>query len=130
MRYLGIDYGEKRIGLAVSSEGIAFPHGVFQNDDNFFATLIDFLSKERIGCVVVGDTRSFGGLANPVTKDVEKFVALLREHIDLPVVSAPEAGSSIEASRYRGDTEKHDDSAAALILQRFLDSKGKVDPVR
>jgi|SRR3989344_1311365 len=128
MRYLGIDYGAKRIGLAASSEGIAFPHSVVPNDATLFSALADIIAKEKIESIVVGDTRSFGGRENPVTKEAEVFIERLKKETSLPVTPAFEAGSSIEASRYAPDDMGHDDgAAAALILQRFLDMKGGVE---
>lgn len=121
MRHLGIDYGSKRVGIAVSSEGIAFPRGVVANDDNLLAAVRDIAKKEKVSSIVVGDARSFGGMENPVTKDAEAFVARLRKETELPVATIWEAGSSVESSRYIG--EKRDESAAAVILQRFLDAR-------
>src|SRR3989338_4004591 len=121
MRYLGIDYGAKRIGLAISSEDIAFPRGVVHNDENLFAVLADIIKKEKISAIVVGDTRSFGGLANPVTKEADAFVERLKRETGLSVASAGEAGSSVEAGRHAPSEQKHDDAAAAFILQRYLD---------
>jgi len=128
MRYLGIDYGAKRIGLAISSENIAFPRCVVPNDANLFSILADIIKKERISAIVVGDTRSFGGLENPVTKEAEDFVGRLKAETGLRVVSVGEAGSSVEAGRHAPSEQKHDDAAAAFILQRYLDmSAPKVD---
>ena len=128
MRYLGIDYGEKRIGLAVSSEGLAFPRAVLPNDGKLFAALADLISKEKIETIVVGDTRSFGGRKNPITKEAESFIERLKKETGLPVTPAWEAGSSVEASRHAPDEAKHDDAAAAVILQRYLDMHaGDVD---
>ena len=123
MRYLGIDYGRKRIGLAVSSEGIAFPRGVVANDASLFAVLKDLIVKEKIGRIVVGDTRSFGNRENPITKEADAFIERLKSGTEVPVVAAMEVGSSIEASRYAGADAKHDDAAAAIILQRFLEAR-------
>lgn len=122
MKYLGIDYGEKRIGTAVSNaEGtIAFPRTTIANDTH----VVDFLKKlidgEKIGSIVIGDARSHGGAENPVTKKTEQFMEILGKETSLPVLPAFEAWSSIEASRYT-DGEKDDASAAAIILQRYLD---------
>ncbi len=121
MRYLCVDYGEKRIGLAISSEDIAFPRGVIENDAGLFDTLAEIIVKEKVSAIVVGDTRSFGGLENPITKEAETFVDRLRVGTGLPVVLAVEAGSSVEALRYAPSDQKHDDAAAAFILQRYLD---------
>jgi len=126
MRYLGIDYGAKRIGIAVSSEDIAFPRGVIPNDGNIFSALRELIVKEKVQSIVVGDTRSFGGHENPITNEAEGFILQLKKEADLPVVAAGEAGSSIEASRYAPENQTHDDgAAAAIILQRFLDMRAE-----
>jgi len=123
-KYLGIDYGTKRIGIAVSnSEGtIAFPRETIKNDANVLETVARLVADEKIESIVVGDTRSFSNLANPVTKEAEDFVVRLKKEILLPVASAWEAGSSVEASRYAPESASHSDgAAAAIILQRFID---------
>jgi len=132
MRYLGIDYGAKRIGLSISSEGIAFPRGVFENDSTLLATLRELITKEKVTGIVIGDTRSFGGHENPVTKDAEKFIEKLKKDMGLSVATMWEAGSSVEASRFAGEKSPHDDSAAAaIILQRYLDMRGDaIHPMR
>ena len=122
MRYLGIDYGTKRVGLAASSEGIAFPHSVIENNASLFVTLLDVVAREKIGAIVVGDARAYGGGENVITREVEMFVRRLADETGLPVESMWEAGSSVEASRYAPEGAQKDDSvAAAVILQRYLD---------
>lgn len=124
MKYLGIDYGSKRIGTAVSNaEGtIAFPRTTFANGRKLLETLSELLRQEKIEHIIVGDTRSHGGSENPVTAEAEKFMEALADETKLPVSRAFEVFSSIEASRYAPDPNQHDDSAAAaVILQRFLD---------
>lgn len=128
MRYLGIDYGAKRIGIALSdSEGsIAFPRAILDNDAHVIPLLKKDVEQQGVGCIVVGDALSYSGLRNPVTDDVDAFIELLRKEIGIPVERAFEAGSSIEASRYAPEGETHNDSvAAAVILQRFLDMRTK-----
>ncbi len=127
-KYLGIDYGAKRIGIAVSNtEGtIAFPRETIPNDAQLSALLKRLVADEKIESIVVGDTRSFSNLENPVTKEAENFVARLKNESALPVQSAWEAGSSVEASRYAPEDSGHSDgAAAAIILQRFIDMKAK-----
>ncbi len=124
MRYLGIDYGAKRVGVAVSSEGIAFPRAVLENNTTLFPALLEIIAKEKISAIVVGDARAFGGGENPVTKDVDAFIGKLKKETNVPVIPAWEAGSSVEASRYAPEGRPHDDSAAAaIILQRYLDMR-------
>jgi len=128
MKFLGVDYGAKRVGLAQSDAtgSIAFPLETVPNDANLLAHVQKLMEERRIHAVVVGDARAFGGGENPVTKDVEAFAQSLKE-AGITVEMAWEAGSSIEASRYaeKGDEHK-DEAAAAIILQRFLDMKGGV----
>lgn len=126
MKYLGLDYGMKRIGVAISDEDgkIAFPRAILDNTKAVLDTLKKDIEAQKVECIVVGDALSYSGLRNPVTADVDDFVELLRKETGLPVEKAFEAGSSIEASRYAPEGEEHNDSvAAAIILQRFLDSK-------
>lgn len=123
MKYLGIDYGSKRIGLAVSSEGIAFPRGVLGNDAELLPALVALIKKDKIESIVIGNTRSYGGRENPVTKEAEAFMERLKQETNLPVESADEAGSSVETARHAPDDAKRDDAAAAFILQRFLDMR-------
>jgi putative Holliday junction resolvase len=124
MKYLAIDYGAKRVGVAVSnSEGtIAFPRRTFSNDEKLIPTLKKLAADEQAEHIIVGDTRTVSGVENNITKEAEAFVDALARETGLPVSRAFEAWSSIEASRYAPDGKTHDDAAAAaIILQRFLD---------
>jgi putative Holliday junction resolvase len=124
MKYMGIDYGSKRVGVAVSDANgtIAFPRGTLANDATLMAMLSDTVKNEKIERIIVGDTRSHGGGSNPITPEAEKFTEELARLTGLSVSRAFEVFSSIEASRYAPETKQHDDAAAAaIILQRFLD---------
>ncbi len=126
MKYLGIDYGAKRLGIAVSDEtgSIAFPRTTRPNDKKLLSALVKIVQEEKIGHIVIGDTRSHGGTENSVTRGAEKFAGLLARETSVPVSRASEAWSSIEASRYAEKGNEHNDAAAAaIILQRFLDMK-------
>lgn len=124
MKFLGLDYGAKRIGVAVSNpEGtIAFPRGTVENDGAVMEAISSLIANENIEYVVIGDTRTISGAENPVTSDAETFAAGLKDAFDLPVELVFEGWSSIEASRYAPEGKEHDDgAAAAIILQRYLD---------
>ena len=128
-KYLGIDYGRKRVGTAVSdAEGkIAFPRATLPNDSSLLSGILKLVQDENIGSIVVGDTRSHSGKDNPITKEAEAFVVALEAETKLPVEHVWEMWSSIEASRYAEKSNEHNDaSAAAIILQRFLEMKGSV----
>ncbi len=126
MKHLGIDFGSKRVGIAVSDAGgsIAFPRGVLPNDGQLFAKLTALIESEKVERIVVGDTRSHGGRDNPITEAAETFVSGLEAACSVPVERVWELWSSIEASRYAPEGKGHDDAAAAaIILQRFLDMR-------
>ncbi|OGG52371.1 hypothetical protein A3H16_00180 [Candidatus Kaiserbacteria bacterium RIFCSPLOWO2_12_FULL_53_8] len=127
MKYLGIDYGRKRVGVAVSdAEGkIAFPRTTVTNDDKLLSGLLKLIQNEKIGRIVVGDTRASGGAENPITFEAQAFVEELTKATSVPIEFASEMWSSIEASRYAPENKAHDDgAAAAIILQRYLEMKG------
>lgn len=126
MKYLGIDYGAKRIGIALSDERgtIAFPRETIANMPGVVGVIKALIEKEHVGFVVVGDTKSYSGIPNPVTTQVSSFVETLKRDLNVPVAFGWEAGSSIEANRYDPERVHSDSAAAAVILQRFLDMKG------
>jgi len=128
MKYLGIDYGAKRVGTAVSDgDGtIAFPRESIPNDEKLLSCIVGIIEREKIGTVVIGDTRSMSGKDNPITPEAERFTRELGERVDIPIKPAFEMWSSIEASRYSQKESEHNDAAAAsIILQRFLDMQGR-----
>lgn len=124
-KYLGIDYGAKRIGIAVSDNGgtIAFPRTVIPNDAHAITAIVAIAQQEGIRTFVIGDTRASGGRANTITDEAEDFARRLEHKSGIPVETIFELGSSIEASLYTPEgRNNHDDSAAAsIILQRYLD---------
>jgi putative holliday junction resolvase len=126
MKYLGIDYGSTRIGLAVSdAEGkIAFPRTAVKNDSQAISHIENIIRDDKIEKIIIGDTRTISGRDNAITPKAEKFIAALENATSLEIIKAFEGWSSIEASRYAPDSGSHDDSAAAaIILQRFLEMK-------
>ncbi|OGG52050.1 hypothetical protein A3C18_01970 [Candidatus Kaiserbacteria bacterium RIFCSPHIGHO2_02_FULL_54_11b] len=125
-KYLGIDYGSKRVGIAISDEAgtIAFPRTTLPNDEKLMPQLVALVENEKIGSIVVGDTRSHGGKDNPVTVEAEAFVTSLQAVVTAPIERVWEMWSSMEASRYAEKGNEHkDEAAAAIILQRFLDMR-------
>ena len=122
MRYLGIDYGEKRIGLALSDEEgrIAFPHGTASR----FEEVVEAVYRERVGAVVIGLPLTLSGEASEETASARSFAARLGKAVQLPIAFEDERFTSKIAERHT-PKEKADASAAALILQSYLD---KQDP--
>lgn len=122
MKYLGIDYGSKRVGIAVSDERgvIAFPRFVVENNERLPSRIAEIAHDEDVQQVIIGDARASSGLENPITGEAEKFAAELRAR-GISTQFVPELWSSVEAARYNGGRDHNDASAAAIILQRFLD---------
>lgn len=123
MRYLGIDYGAKRIGIAISDAagGFAFPKTVLPNDGKALSLIRELIDKENIEAIVIGDTRAVNGVENPITFKADRFAESLEE-LQLPIHRVWEAWSSAEAARFSPDATHDDSAAAAIILQRFLDA--------
>lgn len=138
MKYLGIDFGTKKIGCAVSDESgsIAFPGTSFPYTPDTVAVVRDMVESEKIEAIVIGDTLSGDGEKNDVTTALETFIADLKIIVSVPIHLEREFFTSEFAKQYdnyqkpiatphRSGTkpEKNDSSAAALILQRYLDKQ-------
>ncbi len=126
MKYLGIDYGTKRVGVAISDDGgsFAFPKAIFES-----AGVVDAIAKlckeERVEAIVIGESVASNGEPNELAPLVQTFKAQLVVATTLPIYFEREGFSSVEAHRYQVDKGARDDSAAAIILQRFLDKQQK-----
>jgi putative Holliday junction resolvase len=126
MKYLGIDFGLKRVGLAISNEEgtFAFPREVVPNDDQLTERILTFVKDEHIGAIVVGDTRAASGAPNIASLSADLFIEELKAATPVAIHRGFEAWSSMEAARFAPKGQKHNDaSAAAIILQRFLDKQ-------
>lgn len=126
MKYLGIDYGERWIGLAVSdvSGAFAFPYEEIENNAHVMEVLTRVIQQEGISAIFIGDTRAHTGESNSITPKAEVFCDMVRSQSGLEVSMVFEAWSSQEAARFAPQGEKHNHaSAAAIILQRVLDRR-------
>lgn len=123
MRYLGIDFGSKRIGVSVSDDGgtLAFPYAILDNSVKTVSEIAALCVKEHIGKIVVGESVDYKGQPNPVMSEIERLVAGLREATGLVVVQEREFLTTQQARFFQPGKERVDDSAAAIILQSYLD---------
>ena len=144
-RIIGIDYGRKRVGVAVSD-----PLGIFASslDTVQSAKIIEYLKmyaeKERVIRFVVGYPVNMNGAASEAAKDVDVFLKQLRKAFpDVPISLEDERFTSVLAHRVmidggmkasaRREKESVDKISATIILQGFLDKesggpKFAVDP--
>jgi putative transcription antitermination factor YqgF len=128
MRYLGIDYGTKKVGLALSDEAgaMGFPHAVFTTTSTLADDLIELIKEREVGAIVIGESRNFSGAPNRVDEDVRKLADTLAGRTGLPIHFEPETYTTQEARRFPDGTRMPgspdvDASAAALILTSFLE---------
>ncbi len=124
MRYLGIDYGTT-IGLAISDESgqFAFPLESMSADGTELAHIVALCKERHIGAIVIGDTRALNGAPNRITGKSDSFAEALERATSIPVHRQQEAWSSVEAARFAPKNDMHNDAAAAaIILQRFLET--------
>lgn len=126
MKYLGIDFGTKRIGIATSDEAgeFAFPKGII-GAGNAEEEIAARCAGESIGAIVVGQSIATNEAENEVQAAVARFAQRIGALTALPVYFEREDFSSVEAHRYQTGAGVRDDSAAAVILQRFLDKQKK-----
>lgn len=141
MRVLGIDYGARRIGLALSDATgtLASPWRMLHRPPSEAATLRLLITEiaalrvddDGLAAVVVGWPRRLDGSPTDQTRLVEAFARSLEQQVDMPVVLQDERLTSTEAESRLARREKDwrkrkqqlDAAAAAVILQDYLDSR-------
>lgn len=125
MKYLGIDFGTKKVGFAQSDdEGkLAFPLMISPNDAQLFKDTVELIREMKIGTVVIGESVDQKGKPNAIAKDARAFGTKLESACDVVVAFEKEWYSTVEARKQPGNEGNHDvdDQAAALVLQRYLD---------
>jgi putative Holliday junction resolvase len=144
VRYLGVDFGRRRIGLAVSDssailarpwravEAGGSPRDSADSVARAMAELNDPLEADvPIAAIVVGLPRRLDGSDNDATAPARALADALRAHTGLPVYLQDERLTSHEAERLLAEREpdwrrrkaRIDAAAAAIILQDFLDTR-------
>lgn len=123
MKYLGIDFGSKRIGLALSDEGntFALPHKVIPNSKDLSEVVIHEIKQNNVVHIVIGDSKNYAGLDNPIMNSTRSFVEDLKSKTNIPISFEPEFMTSAHAEKTQGRHDLLDASSAALILQSYLD---------
>jgi putative Holliday junction resolvase len=128
-KVLGLDVGEKRIGLATADLqiGIAYPLKTIPNDADVWRSLQTVLDQEEISQVVVGLPRNLSGDDTHQTRFTKNFVEELRAHFSQPIQTQDEALTShkakeeLEARKKPYEKGDIDMLAATYILQDFLE---------
>ena len=122
MRIMGIDFGSKRVGIALSDESatMAFPHMVVPNDEKLVSTLERLIAKEQVKEIVIGHSLDRAGKPNSIHAAVEALMMDLTLAVGLPIHLVPEQYTTQAAARLQGKHDKIDAAAAALILDSYL----------
>jgi putative Holliday junction resolvase len=123
MKYLGIDFGTKKTGIAISDEAgtMGFPHAVKPTDPRLLDDLALLIKEKGIDAAVMGESTDFGGQENKVAAQARGFADDLSARTGIPVHYEPEMFTTQAArrlpdgSRMEGSPDV-DASAAALIL--------------
>ena len=133
-RILGVDYGDSRIGLALSDPNkiIASPFKTIKNKgfDKTKKEIFNILIENKVELIVLGLPVSMSGTETNQTKKVRKFQNFIQD-FDIPVEMQDERLSSFTAKKsliqqkIKTGHNKHliDSTAAAIFLQQYLDSK-------
>lgn len=142
IKYLGVDFGEKNIGLAKSDSmgQMAFPLIILNNDKNIIENFLKILDDEKIEKIIFGKSLNYQMEENLIHSKLEKFIQQIEKKRKIEYEFENEVLTSMEARRGQSKNERRfqkedrqknkinkkkniDDSAAALILKSYLDKK-------
>jgi len=134
MRILALDHGTRRIGVALSDEMkmIASPLEYIPAEPfaDFLKRLKEIITVKEVELLLVGMPRNMDGSYGPAALKVREFVEVLKEAVTIPIKTLDERLTTVQAQRFliqgnvrRGQRkEKVDKTAAAILLQSYLDS--------
>lgn len=137
MRILGLDYGDRRIGVALSdafgwtAQGLEMIERKKEGDD--FKRIAELVKEYEVESIVVGLPKNMNGTVGPRGEICMEFAEELRQNLSLPVHLWDERLTTVAATRtlLEADVSRRkrkqvvDKMAAALLLQNYLDSRGK-----
>lgn len=129
MKFLALDYGKARVGLALgdSETKIALGKGILEglSQNKLIAKIKAIVSLEQIDRIIIGLPMNMSSERTQMTEDVQLFVEKLRNHVTIPVQTAEERLTSVMADHLlkdvRAKDRKQDQVAAQIILQNYLD---------
>jgi len=134
MRILALDHGTKRIGVALSDETATLAQPLEFIPAEPFAKFLDRLRQiaqdRQVGEIVVGLPRNMNGTYGPAAESARKFAAAVGAALGVPVKTWDERLTSVQANRFLIEAGmrreqrkvKADQSAAAILLQSYLDA--------
>jgi putative Holliday junction resolvase len=137
MRILGLDYGDRRIGVALSdafgwtAQGLEMIERKREGDD--FRRIAELVKEHEVEAIVVGLPKNMNGTIGPRGEICMAFAEELRQTLSMPVHLWDERLTTVAATRtlLEADVSRRkrklvvDKLAAALLLQNYLDARGK-----
>ena len=122
MKTLGIDYGEKRIGLAVSDESQTFARELsIVSPKEFWDSIKQIILDNEISSIVIGWPLNMSGEETDKTREVAEFKKKLEILVDIDADIIDERLSSQMAEHISGSKKDLDSLAAQILLQNWLD---------
>ena len=134
MRSMGLDVGDRRIGVALSDPGgiLASPFTIIERSglERDIEAIADIVRQQEVGQIIVGLPRSMDGRIRQQARKVQDFVHELCGRVAVPVEFRDERLTSVSAKRLmqgsgrkksRGNRTRYDAGAAAVILQSYLE---------
>jgi putative Holliday junction resolvase len=133
MRLLGIDYGDKRTGIAISDElqSLAHPYRTLQSDSQLLPEIRKIVQQEGVGGIIVGLPKNMDGSLGPAAAKAQSLASRLKtELVSIKILLWDERLTTVEAQRtlhLAGKNAKQskkmiDQVAAQILLQSYLDS--------
>lgn len=136
---MGIDYGSKKVGIAISDEEgkLAFPFLVLINNQSLVTEVAHICENEKVEAVIIGESIDSSGNPNKIMGSINEFKSSLEKVVDLPIYfenefmtslhsDIPKTKDIFSARKSKKEKNNKDDSkAATLILQRFLDRENR-----
>ncbi len=129
MKMLGVDYGLKRVGIAMTDQSgfFAMPHSVLDNNNKLIGEIVKICRENNIGKIIVGLSLNYKMEPNFLMENINNFVKRLSQKTGTEIVLENETLTTAEAARIQGNTVQIDASSAALILKSYIDRHEKVN---
>ncbi len=120
-KILAVDYGSKRIGLAITDQKhvIVFPYFTLSKDKFFLDNLKKICQKEDIEKIIVGLPLGLNSRETQQTREIKKFIELLKRELSISIIEEDERFSSKLADKL--SAKNRDEIAAMIILQSYLE---------
>ena len=132
-RLMGIDFGEVRIGVALSDplQIISQPFRVVPNNENTISEIRKIIKSEEVGKIILGLPLNLEGEDTKKTLEVREFSEILKSNVNIPVIFWDERYTSVEANEelkqmgysIAESRKVIDKVAASIILRNYMENQ-------